>query len=262
MSQIAATFNRTIKELLRERPVLFWTIAWPIIWVLIGSFTWTGGTPREIVPYVKGSLTVSMMVFALMMAGMANLPSSIANDRENGMLSKLMSMPISPRKDFVGRILALGAFSVLGAGLVTAVGLAVGARFPGTTAQVGQAVGFLLLVVCVSAGIGLLIGTFIKRVQGAVMTGIGISVVTAAVSGIFAPYNVLPPALQQFSRAYPVSSAHASAAYSLLGEPLLGQEIIGYNPLTASQTGLTVAVSLFLLILGTILYSRFSWRTE
>jgi len=257
MGQIAATFSRTLKEFLRERAVLFWTMAWPIIWVLISSFTFTGSIPEMAVPYVKGSITISMMVFALMIAGMANLPSSITGDRENGMLAKLMSMPISPRNDFTGRILALGTLSAIAAGLVIAVGFAVGARFLGTAVQSGQAAGFLVLIVCASAGIGLIIGTFIRRQHGAIMTGVGISVVTASISGMFAPYEFLPPALQQFSRIYPISSASNLAKYFLTGE-----EFVGYNPLTTNHIALTIALSLFLLILGINLYSRLSWRLE
>jgi len=257
LSQITASFSRTLKEFLREKAVLFWTIAWPIIWVLIGSFSFTGSVPPEVVPYIRGSITISMMVFALMMAGIANLPSSITQDREKGMLSKLMSMPINPRNDFTGRILALGAFSALTAGLVIAVGFVVGAQFLTTATQIGQAIGFLILVICASAGIGLIVGTFIKRVHGAVMTGVSISVVTAAISGMFAPYEVLPAALQQFSRVYPISSASASVIASLIGK-----EFAGYNPLTTSQIGLTIGLSLLLLILGINLYSRLSWRSE
>jgi len=107
---ISAAFNKTIKELLRERAALFWTIAWPIIWVLIGSFSFTGSAPPEVIPYIKGAITISMMVFALMIAGMANLPASIAGDRANGLLAKLISMPIKPYKDFIGRILAVVPF--------------------------------------------------------------------------------------------------------------------------------------------------------
>lgn len=257
MSQIAGAFSKTIKEFLRERAVLFWTIAWPIVWVLIGSFVFVAGAPGEIVPYLRGATTISMLVFALMIAGIANLPANIAADRENGLLAKLMSMPISPRKDFVGRILGLAAFSGLAAALVIAVGLACGARFSTTDVGVLQAVGFLLLVICASAGIGLLVGTFIKHVHGAVMTGVGIAVVTSAVSGMFMPYSALPSSLQQFARVYPTASANSSAIYALMGE-----EIAGYNPLTVSQVSLTVALSVFLLVLGTVLYSRHCWRTE
>jgi ABC-2 type transport system permease protein len=257
MGQVTATLSRTLKEFLRERAVLFWTIAWPIIWVLISSFSFTGSVPEIAVPYVKGSITISMLVFALMMAGMANLPSSITGDWENGMLAKLMSMPVSPRNDFTGRILALGAFSAIAAGLVITVGFATGARFVSTAAQVGQAVGFLILIVCTSAGIGLLIGTFIRRQQGAIMTGVGLSVVTASISGMFAPYEYLPTALQRFARIYPISSASNLVRYFIIGE-----EFADYNPMTTNQITLTITLSLLLLILGISLYSKLSWRSE
>jgi ABC-2 type transport system permease protein len=257
MGQVAATFSRTLKEFLRERAVLFWTIAWPIIWVLISSFTFTGDVPQVALPYARGSITISMTVFALMMAGMANLPASITGDRENGMLAKLMSMPVSPRNDFTGRILALGAFSAMAVGLVIAVGLAAGARFTGNAVRTAQAIGSLALIVCTSAGIGLLIGTFIRRQQGAIMTGVGLSVVTASISGMFAPYEFLPPALQRFARIYPISSASNLVRYFIVGE-----KFADYNPLTGGQVTLTIALSLFILILGINLYSRLSWRSE
>jgi ABC-2 type transport system permease protein len=257
VGQITASFSRTIKEFLREKAALFWTVAWPIIWLIISSTSFLGSVPEMVLPYHKGSVTISMMVFALMMAGMTNLPSSITGDRENGMLAKLMSMPISPRADFAGRILALGTFSAIAAGLVIAVGFAIGARFLGTGVQIGQAVGFLILIVGASAGVGLIIATLIRRQHGAIMTGVGISVVTASISGMFAPYEFLPAALQQFSRTYPISAASAFVKYFLFSE-----EITGYNPLTTSQLGLTIALSLLLLILGINLYARRSWRLE
>ncbi len=49
-----------------------------------------------------------------------------------------------------------------------------------------------------SAGIGMVIGTVIKNVQGATMTGVGISVVSAAVSGVMVPYSILPEVLKIF----------------------------------------------------------------
>ena len=69
--------------------------------------------------------------------------------------------------------------------------------------------------------------------------------------------EALPAALQLFSRFYPVSSAGASATCVLLEE-----EIVGYNPLTTGQISLTIGLSLFLLILGVVLYSRSSWKSE
>jgi len=257
LSQISAAYTKTAKELLREKATLFWTIAWPIIWVLIGSFSFTGGAPQAVVPYIKGSISISMMVFALMIAGMSNLPASIAGDRQNGLLSKLISMPIKPYKDFLGRIFAVITLSLLAAALVIVVGVAVGARFTGAGVEIPQAIGFVFLVICASAGVGLIAGTLIKNIQGAIMTGVGIAVITSAISGLFAPYEALPVPLQTFARVYPVSSAQASIVHLLAGP-----DMVAYDPLTSSQIALTVALSFALLLVGTVLYSRLGWKLE
>jgi len=255
--QVSAAYKKALKELIREKAALFWTIAWPIIWVVIGSFSFTGSAPQGVVPYIKGSIAVSMMVFALMIAGMSNLPASIAGDRANGLLAKLISMPIKPYKDFTGRISAVITLSLLAAALVIIIGLALGARFAGTGVQIPQAIGFIFLVICASAGVGLIAGTLIKNLQGAIMTGVGIAVVTSALSGLFAPYEVLPVPLQTFARVYPISSSQASIAYLLAGP-----NMVAYNPLTSSQVTLTIALSFALLIVGTVLYSRLGWKLE
>jgi len=257
MNVIVATFNKTIREFLREKSVLFWTIVWPIIWVLIGSFSFVSGALKEVIPHIRGSITISMMAFALTLAGMANLPGNISKDRERGLLTKLKSMPVSPWKDFVGRILGLVAFSCLASILVILAGIVCGARFSGTIISVFQCIIFLLIIFFASAGIGLIVGTIIKHTHGAVMTGVGISVVTASTFGLFAPYSSLPPILQGFSQVYPISSANSAIMYLLLGK-----SYAGYNPLSINQITATIILSFLLFVAGLILYSKFCWRKE
>ncbi|HUX48601.1 MAG TPA: ABC transporter permease [Dehalococcoidia bacterium] len=257
MRQISAAYTKTVKELLREKAALFWTIAWPIIFVIIGSVVFTGSAPQAVIPYIKGSIAISMMVFALMIAGMSNLPASIAGDRANGLLSKLISMHIKPYKDFIGRIFAVITVSLLAAALVIAIGIALGARFTGAGVEIPQAIGFVFLVICASAGVGLIAGTLIKNLQGAIMTGVGIAVITSFISGLFAPYEALPVPLQTFARVYPISSAQASIVHLLAGP-----DMVAYNPLTSSQVTLTIALSFALLFVGTILYSRLGWKLD
>jgi ABC-2 type transport system permease protein len=257
LGQITATWNKTIKEFLRQKTVLFWTIGWPIIWVLIGSFSFTSNIPNEIVAYTRGAISISMMVFGLMTAGMANLPGNIAQDRERGLLTKVMSMPVSPWRDFSGRILALLAFSVLSAVLVIAVGFVCGARFFFTGIDFMESLAFILLIFLASAGIGMLIGTFVKNVHGAIMSGVGLTVVSAALSGVMTPYAYLPSVLQNFARIYPISSANSIITYLLVGE-----EYAGYPALSVSQTVPTAFLALLLFIIGLIAYSRFCWKKE
>lgn len=257
MGQITATLSKTVKEFLRQKPVLFWMIAWPIIWLLIGSFSFIGDAPEDVIPYRRASITVSMTAFILTLAGMANLPGNIAQDRENGLFSKLMSMPVKPWKDFVGRILGLLAFSSLSVILVMLVGYICGARFSCTIVGAWQFIGFLLLISFASAGIGMFIGTFVKHTHGAIMTGIGICVVTASISGVMTPYSSLPLPLQDFARVYPISSANSSSIYLLAGK-----DFAGYNPLGAGQITLTIILSFLLFAVGLIIYSKFCWRKK
>ena len=257
MGQITATVNKTIKEFIRQKSVLFWTIAWPILWVLLGSFSYTANAPDYVIPSLRGAITISMMVFALMTAGMANLPGNIASDRERGLLSKLKSMPINPWRDFAGRFLGLLAFSSLALVSVALIGYACGARFSYTITEALQSIGFILLIVLASSGIGLLIGTFIKHVHGAIMTGVGITVISAAISGLMAPYSSLPLILQHFARAFPISSANSSITYLLAGEAFAG-----YNPLNTIQLSLTVLLSIILFAVGVIAYSKLCWMKE
>ena len=188
---------------------------------------------------------------------MANLPGNIAQDRERGLLTKLKSMPINPIRDFCGRILALLAFSSLSAIAVIFVGYLCGAQFSYTLVELFQALGFIGLIFLASAGIGLLLGTFIKHIHGAIMTGVGLTVVSAAVSGIMTPYASLPAVLQQFARLYPISSANSSVTYLLVGI-----EYSGYDPLTTLQLGVTIAISLTIFSVGLLAYSHRCWRRE
>jgi ABC-2 type transport system permease protein len=188
---------------------------------------------------------------------MSNLPASIAGDRANGLLAKLKSMPIRPYKDFIGRIFAVITLSLLAAALAMVIGVALGARFTGAGVEIPQTIGFILLVICTSAGVGLMAGTLIKNLQGAIMTGVGIAVITSAISGLMFPYEYLPVPLQTFARVYPISSAQASIAYLLAGS-----DMVAYNPLTSSQITLTIALSIALLLVGAVLYTRLGWKLE
>ena len=78
MNQITATFMKTIKGLLRNAPVLFWTIAWPVVLLVVLNLTALGGVPAGVQRFARGEVTISMAVFALMLAGMSNLGGTIA----------------------------------------------------------------------------------------------------------------------------------------------------------------------------------------
>jgi ABC-2 type transport system permease protein len=248
---------KTLKFFERNRALLLGIVAWPIALMIIMAYTELAAVPASEMPLALGALTISMVSFALMLACVMNLPGSIARDREIGLLVKLRSMPISPGIDTLGRLLAYLVFAVVVAGLVTLVGLGLGAQFNGDVISDLEVVGFLLMAVVAATGIGLILGSLIKSVQGTAFLGLAVVLIFAFISGIFVPYNQLSAPLQAFSRSFPISSATSSMCYLLLG-----QDVAGYDPLTLGQIATGIVVALALLAIGLVLYHRTSWRQE
>jgi ABC-type Na+ efflux pump permease subunit len=128
MSQLTASVVKTAKFFVRNRALLLGIVAWPMALTAITASTELAAVPASEMPQALGALTVDMVVFTIMLACIMSLPSSIARDREIGLLVKLRSMPIRPGIDTLGRLLAYLAFAVVVAGLVTLVGLGLGAQ--------------------------------------------------------------------------------------------------------------------------------------
>ncbi|MGC1122788.1 MAG: ABC transporter permease [Candidatus Methanofastidiosia archaeon] len=254
MSRITAVLEKVVKESLRDKVILFFTFAIPIFFVLIMPFMW-GDAPQEIMPPLKGGLCLTMITFMIMVAGQSNLAGSIASDRERGLYLRIISMPVTPLKEAVGRICGIVVFSLLGALLVLIVGFVYGAQFTGGANEIAGSLGFIVLIMVAATGIGLIIASVIKGESAATHAGIALTLLTAFTGGMFAPYPMLPSFLQVVARIHPIASANAGIVFLLQGEL-----VAYYNPLTGGQVALTIVGSCALFVAGLVLYSKLCWR--
>lgn len=257
MSQVRATASRMFKELIREKVVIFWTVMFPALWLVLANFTFLNNIPAEVKGSILGVMTISMAVYGLMVAGTVDLPGVIASDRATGVLAKLRSMPVKPSRDFVGRLMAFSAFGVIAVVVVAAMGYIMGARMAFTATAAVGALAFFGLAFIAAAGIGLIIGALIKKEQGATMTGIVFTLVGGFVGGIFVSFSQLPAFLQAFAQFYPLSASTSSIICLLFG-----QQYAGYNPLTLELVGLNLALSVGLFAVGLVFYTRRCWRAQ
>jgi ABC-2 type transport system permease protein len=255
VNQISATFIKVLKDTYRNKSALFWVIAWPVIWLFLAVFVFLRQVPPEYAAMARGQSTISMVTFSLMVCGMTSLPANISEDRHRGLFQKLKTMPVQPWKEAIGKILAILIFGLASAIIIIIVGLLLGGRFNITFTALLKSLGFLFLGTLASAGVGLIVGSLIKNIQGAIMTGVGIAVVTSAISGVFFQYSMLPSVLQKFSRIWPMSSANSVIINYLIGD-------IGYNPLSALNLSLTIVISLLFFTAGVVLYTVYCWRSE
>jgi ABC-2 type transport system permease protein len=256
VNQISATFIKVLKDTFRNKSALFWVIAWPVIWLFLAIFIFLRQVPPEYAALAKGQSTISMVTFSIMVCGMTSLPANISEDRARGLFQKLKTMPVQPWKEAIGKILAVLTFGLVSAAIIVLIGVLLGGRFNITFTGLLKSLGFLFLITLASTGVGLIVGSLIKNIQGAIMTGVGISVVTSAVSGIFFPYSMLPSILQKVSQIWPMSAANTIMINYLIGGD------IGYNPLTALNLSLTIIISLLFFTVGVVLYTVYCWRTE
>jgi len=254
MNQIMAIVEKSLKEFLRDKVVLFFTFAMPIFFLLMFPIMW-GGVQKEIVPELKGGLSLTMITFLIMVAGQSDLSGSIASDRGRGLYLKIASMPIKPWTEGLGRTFGIWIFALIGSTLLLLIGVIYGAKFDGRFITVLECTGFVLLIALASTGVGLIIASLIKGESAATHTGIAITLLTSFLGGMFLPYSMLPSTLQSFARGYPISSANA-----LMVSLLQGEELVGYNPLSSAQISFTIALSFLLFIVGLVLYSKFCWR--
>jgi len=255
VNQVSATYIKGLKDNFMSKPALFWVIAWPAIWLLLAVFVFLRGVPLEFAALAKGQSTISMVTFSIMVCGMTSLPANISEDRQRGLFQKLKTMPVQPWKEAVGKILAVLTFGLVSAAIIIIIGVLLGARFNITAVGLLKSLGFLLLGTLASAGVGLIVGSLIKSVQGAIMTGVGIAVVTSAISGVFFQYSMLPPILQKFAQIWPMSATNSVIINYLIGD-------IGYNPLTYLNLSLTIIISLLFFSVGIVLYTVYCWRSE
>lgn len=256
MNQVAAVAGRSLKEFVRERMVLLWTYVVPLFFLAVLPVMY-GGVPDDIVPGLKGGLTLTMATFLVMTAGQSTLPGHIAMDRERGLYLKMASMPVSPWKEGAGRVIAVWAFSAMGAALVLVSGTVYGGRFEWGMMNVLMAVGFGFLTAVASVGVGLIIASLVKGESAATHTGVAFTLLTYFLGGMALPYSNLPLVLRYFARLHPIPSANA-----MMISLLVGEAYVGYDPMNTAQVALTASSSILILLIGLTLYSKLCWRKD
>jgi ABC-2 type transport system permease protein len=256
MSGVSATMEKVLKEFYRDKVTLFFTIIIPLFFVLVMPIMW-GDLPPTVLPPLKGGLSLTMISFLIMIGGQSNLAGSIATDRGRGLYVKIASMPISPLKEGLGRILGIFIYLILGAVIIFITGLVTGGTISAHASQVLMAFGLYGMCVLSATGIGLIIASWVRAESAATHAGIALTLLTAFMGGMFLPYDMLPSVFQAIARLHPITSANAAIVYLLEGE-----QYAYYNPLNALQMGVTVGLSAVLFISGMILYSSRCWLKE
>lgn len=185
-------------ETLRSRTAVFWSLAFPLLFLLIFGFVFSGGTPRGTSYLMPGLLTITVVTTTFF--GVSN---RMVTDRETGVLRRYRVTPVT----VVAVVLAYGpmAAATLSASLLLQ---AVAGRLIFHVTVSGS---LATLVVVLLAGelafipLGLFVGSVARDTRTAPAITNLIVFPMMFLSGVALPFFLLPGWIQRLARLLPAT---------------------------------------------------------
>jgi ABC-2 type transport system permease protein len=162
-------------------------------------------------------VTLPVLAFVLIaLSGVLSLVTIIAIYREGGILKRLRATPLRPHTILTAHVLVKLMMTLVTLGLLVAAGkryYPVNLQVP----RVGLAAALLLSTLSILA-LGFVIASLVPTARFAQPVGAAVFYPMLAVSGLFVPIAVLPPALQIAAHAMPLTYAVSLLRGILSGE--------------------------------------------
>ncbi len=224
MRPLSAQLRAEITMLFSNGETLVLTLGIPVVFLLFfsGVHVLPTGTEHPVDFLVPGILALAVMATAMTALGIGT-----GFERGYGVLKRLGSTPLGRPRLLTAKITAIIGVELLQAGVLVAVGYALGWNpgGPGEAgARVGAAIGAMVLGTVAFGGIGLILaGTLKPLVNLAVVNGL--FVVLLLLGGMLIPLGKLPSWLADVSKVLP-ASALADALHGALGHgtPVSGRD--------------------------------------
>jgi ABC-2 type transport system permease protein len=218
-------FGYDLRAFLRSRQSQFFTLALPVLFLVIFASVFGGGGNTTQVAggrigtsayYVPG-----IIAFGVIAACFGNLVASVTAQRERGVLKRRRATPVPAAAVVAGRVLTAVVVAVVMAIVLTGIGWAAyGARVPGRTA--------LALAVTVVTGaasfccLGYAVSSLIRDEDAALPAAMALTLPLYFISGVFVAVSALPRWLAGAGEVFPVR--HLASAL-----------LVAYNPHTTGM---------------------------
>jgi ABC-2 type transport system permease protein len=220
-------FGYDLRAFLRDRQSRFFTLALPVLFLVIFASVFGGG---HTTPVAGGRISTSVyyvpgvIALGVIAACFGNLVASVTVQRERGALKRRRATPVPAAAVIAGRVLTAVVIAVVMAAVLLGIGWAAyGAHVPGRTAPA------LAVTVVIGAAsfcsLGYALASFIRDEDAALPTTQALLLPLYFISGVFVTVTILPHWLADVGEIFPVR--HLANAL-----------LVAYNPHT---TGLGFA---------------------
>ena len=209
----AHQFRYDLRALLRNRQAQFFTLALPVLFLVI--FASIFGGPGQTVAVSGGRIDTSIsyvpgiMTLGVIAAAFVNLVISVTAQRETGVLKRRRATPIPAAALIAGRAFTVVVVAIATSVLLVAIGWAAfGANVPARTAP---ALAFTVVLGAVSfCCLGYAVASLIHDQDAAQPVTQGITLPLYFISGVFVATSTLPHWLVDVADLFPVR--HLAAA--------------------------------------------------
>jgi ABC transporter DrrB family efflux protein len=218
--------GRNLRHFVRQPQLLIFSTIQPIMFVLLFAFVFGGAIEASLPPGVEYVDFLLPGIFIQASAFRSTQTAvGLVEDLNRGVIDRFRSMPIARSAVLVGRTGADLVRNVFVTLLMAAVGYLIGFRF---RAGPLDAAGAILVVVAFGFALSWIfsfVGLTVRGAEAAQSAGFVAIFPLVFASSVFVPVKTMPPGLEQFASASPVTlTVDAARALSIGGEvtePLL-----------------------------------------
>lgn len=221
---IYAIMVRNLTALTRVPQYLVFSTIQPVVFVLMFRYVFGGAIDTGSVPYVD----FLMPGIFVQTAAFGALGSAIglAADLKSGLLERFQSLPMARSALLAGRTFADLVRNVFVAGLMSAIGFAVGFRLHASWLAFLAGIGILLLFGYTMSWIYAAVGLLAKDPETAQAAAFPVLAPLVFASSAFVPIETMPDFLEAFARYQPVSVTITAIRNLTLGLPA-GNDVLG-----------------------------------
>lgn len=194
------------KRFLREPIALFFTVAFPVLLVLLFGFIWGNEPGSPFSPPGFGYIDTQVPALAAIVIGtvaLIGLPITTAGDRRQKLLRRYQATPLRPVVYFAADVSVHFGSALLGMALVIVVArLVFGLRFGGSWAAV---LGGFTLSTLAFVGVGYVLASLARSERVAQAVGMAIYFPLMFLSGAAMPLQTMPGTVREVSRWLPLT---------------------------------------------------------
>ncbi len=240
MRTLAHSFYMTLRHfrnLMRQPLYIAFTLVQPIIWlVLFGQLfkkvvLLPGFGASAYVDFLTPGVVIMTVLFGAGWSGMG-----IIRDLDLGVMDRFLVSPVSRVALIAGRLIQLALIAVIQSVLIVALGMILGARFPGGARGVGL---LILCAVLLAVPIGALssaMALVARKEETVIAASNFILLPLTFLSSVFMAQNLMPGWIQAVARFNPVEWAVVAGRSALSAHMNW--------PLVATRIGLLVALTI------------------